>query len=233
MHFKLVLIALLALAVISPARVEGWVYAGGFKQAPFPGGLSALPVVQAADLDGNQNAETLQLDGSQVQLLENSRAVWQSPPTWQVRQAAFSDLNHDGQTELALLVWRPFKPWLIDRFLPYGGRIDGFHDSAGQSCHLILIGWKQDAYRELWAGSPLAEPLQVFYAADLDGDGFQELAALEGHYDDPPGTPAWSLSVWRWNSFGFSLAERLQGRFADFQPLVSHAGGTFLLVQRH
>jgi hypothetical protein len=232
LRIKLVLTALLALAVISPARVEWWYYAGNFEQTPFPGRLSALPVVQSVDMDGNHLPEILRLVGGQAQLLENSQAVWQSPPDWRVGQAAYTDLDHDGQTELALLVWRQFKPWLIDRFLPYGGRIDSFHDSGGQSCHLILIGWKLDAYRELWAGSPLADPLQSFYAADLDGDGFQELAALEGRYDDPPGAPAWSLSVWDWNSFGFSLVERLQGPVTDFQPLLPSAGGTFLLVQR-
>jgi hypothetical protein len=46
-----------------------------------------------------------------------------------------------------------------------------------------------------------------FEAADLDGDGRQELVTLEGEYDQP----RWSrktIGVWEWNGFGFTLRAR-------------------------
>ena len=97
-------------------------------------------------------------------------------------QAQISDLNRDGGPEATLLVWRPFQPWPVDQWLPHGGRIESFHDDQGNSCHIILIGWRGSAYGELWAGSALAGPVRSFAAADLNGDGSQELLTLEGSY---------------------------------------------------
>ena len=233
LRIKLVLTALLAVMVISPARVELFAYEQGLQRGYPTRSLRPRTPALAADLDGNGTTESAVLANQTARLEENGRILWQSPKDWQVRQAAFTDLNRDGMAELALLVWRPFKPWLIDRMLPRGGRIDTFHDAGGQSCQLILIGWKLGAYREAWAGSPLVDPLQQFAAVDLDGDGWQELSALEGRYNDIPSTPAWSLSVWKWNGFGFSLGERQEGSFAVMQPLQSPAGTNYLLVQRH
>ena len=83
------------------------------------------------------------------------------------------------------------------------------------------MGWKLGAYREAVGRVPPGGPAAAIYAVDLDGDGWQELSALEGRYNDMPGTPAWSLSVWKWNGFGFSLGERQEGSFAGLQPLQS------------
>lgn len=124
-----------------------------------------------------------------------------------------SDLNRDGMNELALVVWRPHQPWPVDSFLPHGGRIADFKNARGLSCHVILIGWDGQEYRELWAGSALIDPVSHIRAADLDGDGSQELVALEGSYK------SWqqggNLTVWDWNGFGFRLLERVPGNFSD------------------
>jgi hypothetical protein len=130
-----------------------------------------------------------------------------------VVQAQISDLNRDGRPEATLLVWRPFKPWPVDAWLPHGGRIQNFHDSRGASCHIILIGWKQGAFRELWAGSAMADPVKSFAAADLTGTGRQYLATLEGAYDDPLPAPARRIKIWEWNGFGFSIVNELEDSF--------------------
>jgi hypothetical protein len=175
-----------------------------------PLAASTLPV----RLTPQGAALSLRLLDGQASLLDMSSVVlWQSAQDWKVTQAAFTDLNRDGDQELSLLLWRAFKPWPVDEFMPHGGRIASFQDSAGQSAHLILIGWKRDRFAELWAGSALAQPLCAFAAADLDGDGKQELAALESQYDDPPGAAARTLTVWEWNGFGFSLLLRAAGTF--------------------
>jgi hypothetical protein len=155
---------------------------------------------------------------------------WQSPQTWQVRQALIADLNQDEHPEAVLLVWRPFQPWPVDAWLPHGGRIDSFHDSSGRSCHIILIGWYKESFRERWAGSALAEPVESFAAADLAGSGEQFLVTLEAQYDDPPSAPARYLKVWEWNGFGFSLVSTIEGPFSQMAIAQAQDGRMLILV---
>ena len=95
--------------------------------------------------------------------------------------------------------------------MPTGGRINDFHNITGESCQIILIGWEKDTWRELWAGSALAQPVEQLRVADLNGDGWQELAALENDYDSA--RSGGQLTVWRWLGFGFSLLDRTESRW--------------------
>ncbi len=194
-----------------------------------PGALTRM--ADGADLDQDGRPERLVLHGETLEIFSGGSPVWRSPSGWQVRAAGVADLNRDGVPEAVLLVWRRFQPWPIDRVLPFGGRIAAYQDAQGQSCHLILIGKKQGAYRELWAGSALAQPLADFAAADLDGDGRQELVALESRYTDPAGAPARELSVWEWNGFGFSLQARVQGAYRELKIYQSADGQSLILTR--
>ncbi len=139
---------------------------------------------------------------------------WQSPANWKVTEAIRADLNRDGHEDLALVVWRPFAPWPIDRFLPNGGRIDGFHDKAGMSTHLILVGWDGDEFRELWAGSALANPISDIRAVDIDRDGYEELIVIEGEYD--AFESGGNVTIWQWQGFGFTLLDRMEGNYSGY-----------------
>jgi hypothetical protein len=175
--------------------------------------LRLVAAETSADFDGNGVSESLDLTQQRAVIKTEGQIRWQSPETWQVKQALIADLNHDRLPEAALLVWRPFRPWPVDQWLPHGGRIDSFHDSRDMSCHVILIGWKQDAFREVWAGSALADPVNRFAAVDLTGNGQQYLVTLEGQYDDPPAAPARRLKVWEWNGFGFAVVTELEDAY--------------------
>lgn len=142
---------------------------------------------------------------------------WRSPKDWRVQEAFFSDLDHDGVQDLALLVWRAFNPWPVDRYLPQGGRINAFQDLEGNSCHLILVSLEDGNYRETWAGSALARPIRSLIAADLNGDNLQELAAIEYSYNDT--SSIGGIVVWRWSGFGFSLVDRVEGAFSSLNAL--------------
>ena len=144
----------------------------------------------------------------------NDFVEWQSPEKWKVTEAIQADLNRDGTQEYTLLVWRPFVPWPVDSFLPSGGRIAEFQNEAGLSAHLILIGWDGDEYRELWAGSALANPISQIGAIDIDGDGYEELIALEGEYDAVVKTG--SITIWKWQGFGFTLQDRIEGSYSGY-----------------
>jgi hypothetical protein len=186
---------------------------------------------QRFDLSRNGQSGSLILSEGRAWITEGRAVLWSSPGDWEVTHAQITDLNQDGRPEATLLVWRDFKVWPIDDYLPHGGRIEGFQDRHGRSCHLILIGWRDGAFVELWAGSALADPLHAFVAVDLEGNGTQELVALEGRYDAPrSGTH--TLTLWEWNGFGFTLRARgPSGRFHQLVRVQGQGGRDLLLVQ--
>ena len=183
------------------------------------------------DLDGDGALEAIILTKYRMDIIKDGQSVWQSPVEWQVIQADITDLNHDQKPEVILLLWRPFKPWPIDSILVHPGRIQTFQNKDGQSCHIILVGWKKGYYREIWAGSALAEPLRSFITVDLTSDGFQELIALESIYADKDTSPARALTAWEWNGFGFSLLARVEGNFHDLLVTLAPDNSYWILTR--
>ncbi len=230
--FQIILLILLALCNISPIRLSSWTFTkDGLNRnktlIPYDKVLPVIPELRTARSSGELCLKTT--DQRVIVSMCNSPTVeplWNSPADWQVEQAFFSDLNLDNERELALLVWRPFKPWPVDRFLPSGGRITTFHDEDDRSCHLILINVIDGSFREIWAGSAMAAPIHSMVAADLDGDGRQELAAVEYPYNGKKRTG--TLVVWRWNGFGFSLEARQAGTFSSL--LATQSGKKVMLL---
>jgi hypothetical protein len=192
------------------------------------GNAPVLPILQA-DLDGNGIQETLQLENTHLSIKTKGVTVWKSPQGWHVDQAEISDLDRNGNLEVTLLVWRPFQPWPADQWLPRGGRITGFQNAGGFSCHLIMVAWSRDGFHELWAGSALADPVTFFASADVNGDSHQELVLLEGQYADPAGAPAHTLKIWEWNGFGFTVLSSITG-FFDKIALVQSRNGILILI---
>jgi hypothetical protein len=234
------LIAILAVFLLTPLRLDVLAFQRAGPRAelssqpawPAITAARAVPPPAAADLDGDGKAESLRLEAGQAQIDHDGRVAWRSPAEWRVAQALIGDLDRDGQPEVDLLVWRPFRPWPVDRFLPYGGRIDSFQDSQGYSCQIILITWRGEAFQERWAGSALAEPLRSFAAADLDRDGRQELVGLETRYNAPALASAQAISVWEWNGFGFSLLARRTGAIRQMAIYAPAGLEPLLVIQR-
>ena len=215
----------------SPILPRAWQFgASGLELVQLPSSLQPVEPLTTGDLNGDGLPEHLSLSSNRASIYENEDLVWQSPPEWSISQAALTDLNQDGQLEATLLVWREFRPWPVDAWLPHGGRIASFHDSQNQSCHIILIGYSRGAYRELWAGSALADPIVSFAAADLDGDGVQELATLEGSYTTHRSGIAHTLKIWRWNFFGFNAVSSIEGTFHQMALSIGSEGSLFVLT---
>lgn len=215
----------------SPILPRAWQFgASGLELVQLPSSLQPVEPLTTGDLNGNGLPERLSLSSNRASIYENEDLVWQSPPEWSISQAALTDLNQDGQLEATLLVWREFRPWPVDDWLPHGGRIASFHDSQNQSCHIILIGYSRGAYRELWAGSALADPIVSFAAADLDGDDVQELATLEGSYTIHRSGIAHTLKIWRWNFFGFNAVSSIEGTFHQMALSIGSEGSLFVLT---
>lgn len=230
--WRLIFLSLLALANLSTSRFSLWSFHDGelnrVKSIPFNSTNTSLAQIRRAFIREVEYCVQLDEGRAMVRVCSDSagEVSWQSPSGWQVKEALFSDLNLDGENEIALLVWRPFQPWPVDGFMPFGGRIDSFQDKKGLSCHLILIGVVDGKFQELWAGSAMADPIYSLQAVDLDGDGNQELAALEYEYDgNPHGS---SPVIWHWNGFGFSLEARQAGGYSTLLVLQTNSGRVLL-----
>ncbi len=211
-------ISMIMLVLIAAGSSQNWQILAGNITPYTPRQAVDKPIPLAprfsGDLNSDGNLECLALVDQTLQITDcQSDVLWQSPSDRRVTEAQIGDLNRDGLDEAILLVWRPFKPWPVDKFMPYGGRIKEFHDQNGDSCQIILIGWARNDWRELWAGSALVSPVERLGVADLDGDGWQELAALERPYDTKQ--PNTDLTVWKWLGFGFTLIDRVKGSFYD------------------
>ncbi len=237
--FPILLLTIGTLLQVSPAPLRALdPQPAGLVPASIPAGSVTVAPVTQADLDGNGTPESLALTGGSLSIISGGGTVWQSPQAWQVIQAAITDLDRDGKPEVTLLLWRPFRPWPVDQWLPNGGRIAEFHDAGGQSCHIILIGWTRGGYHELWAGSAMAEPITAFVAADLNSDNAQELVALESWYADPRprpeapegSAPARTLKVLEWNGFGFTVVSSIDGTFSKMTLVQANNGHILILV---
>jgi hypothetical protein len=128
------------------------------------------------------------------------------PADWHIAATELADVTGDGSAECVLLVWRPWRDWPVQRWLPTASPLTGFHDARGDSCHVILLD-PHDG-REIWAGSALPAPLLDLAVGDVDADGQNEVVTLEGRYVTGRAGPAFHVDVWEWNGFGFTLAWR-------------------------
>ncbi|MBN1583479.1 MAG: hypothetical protein JXA89_22410 [Anaerolineae bacterium] len=134
------------------------------------------------------------------------------PPDWRVTASTLADVTGDGAAEWVLVVWRPWRDWPIQQWSTAPSPIAGFHDPAGDSCHLILLDPKDG--REIWAGSALPVPFLNMVVDDVDGDGANEVLVIEGSYATSRDGPGRHVGVWHWNGFGFTMAWRsAPGRF--------------------
>jgi len=109
MRANLLISSALALSLVSPSRLNllAWT-AGGFTAMPFPAAPLTASAISSADLDGDGQEESLELIEGIATILRGDDVLWSSPVNWRVIQSSISDFNHDGQPEVALLLWREF-----------------------------------------------------------------------------------------------------------------------------
>ena len=220
--FLLYVLIFCSLLQLSPIRVQSYkIIDEVWQPTSFRADTDIVLPLTQADLDGNGIPEEVSIHKGHASLKTNGMTVWESPTDWQVKQALISDLNQDDQAELTLLIERPYQPWPVDKWLPYGGRIVDFQDSSGMSCHIILIGWQDGRYKEIWAGSSMSQPALLIGAADLNQDGRVELISMEGTYNNKDIFPGKAIKLWEWNGFGFSLLASLPGQFNNFMIVRS------------
>ncbi len=131
---------------------------------------------------------------------ENWQVIWESKFGWQVEQFTFGDADEDGRPELMFSMWKN----------------DGWDDAGEYRSHPFVYGWRRGAFRPVWAGSVLSDPIREFALSDFDADGRNELLVLEGKYEDERHAPARHITMWRWNGWGYELLYRgPEGKFSS------------------
>jgi hypothetical protein len=147
----LLIVSALALSLVSPTclTLMGWMD-GGWHRIPYRSIVDLVPLLLPDDLNRDGKIEQVVLNDGIAEIQQSGVTLWVTPLGWDVIQAQISDLNLDGQPEVALLVWRDFTPWPIDAYLPVPGRIKDFHNHNGKSSHLILISLWQSQEIAIW-----------------------------------------------------------------------------------
>jgi poly-gamma-glutamate capsule biosynthesis protein CapA/YwtB (metallophosphatase superfamily) len=189
-----------------PAPVGGKDYACvpvEVDQTPRRGGRF---VAGGLDLTGDGVPERVRLADGRLTVSGQGAPDWHGLPEWEVVDLALGDPNDDGRGEMLLALRKP--------------------DAEGTlRSHPFIVGYRQGAYRILWGGSAVPDPILEVELGDLDGDGVQELVVLEEAGE------ASTVAVWRWHGWGFSLAWRSPpGSYRDLTLLPGEGGGWVISV---
>jgi hypothetical protein len=151
--------------------------------APAPDPAESLRV----DLDGDGRPDWVDVyrsrDGQRgllaLRRAEGEPAVSRLYPLW----AAYAGhLGRDGREQVVLGAWSRTRR----------------HDEQEPHRTIWVVGWRGDRFVDLWRGSALARPLRDFRVADLDGDGIDELLALESRRGG-----GCMATAYAWTGFGF------------------------------
>jgi len=127
--------------------------------------------------------------------------VWRSKNEWYVDSFKIGDVNRDGITDFAFVVWKSYS---------FGSEHPARmkNDDTAVRCHLFVYSVNDDRVKALWCSSNLPRPI---YSFDLYADGEQtpalsgvRLLTQEGNYTEDYSKTISSEYEYEWNSWGFS-----------------------------
>lgn len=158
--------------------------------------FSALPSdgPGAQDVIVDGQALSVRSEEGRLTIASGTSRLWSSPDDWWIDSFRLADLDRDGRTDLAMSVW---KPGNYGSSKPFWAK----QDDAIRN-HFFLFRIAASGASPIWQSSNLAAPNCWFEAADLDGDGFQELAVGEGAYAEGS-CETRHLAAWGWSGWGF------------------------------
>lgn len=164
---------------------------------------SASAVRASGDLDGDGKAEEYSLEAHVLSVNEGSQILWKTPESWHVDGFSLGDIDNDGTVNLVFSLW---KTGSFGRSKPF------WHDGEDVSYknHLFVYKLEGGAFKPVWCSSDLYRPILSFEVKDADGDGLNDLVALEGFYKKVSGERYTTdpeakarTTVWQWDEWGF------------------------------
>jgi hypothetical protein len=154
-------------------------------QGATPDRSSAIEALKF-DLDGDGLIERIRLDKESdpaLSVWHGKRVLWRGvPASWRPWKLAVADVDGDGFHEIAVGVYK------ATRYFP-----------KPHNC-LFIYAWDGRSAQPKWLGSSLSRPFLDFAFVDSNGDGRDELIAIETKRDGRRCAAAYS-----WNGFGFTL----------------------------
>lgn len=138
-----------------------------------------------ADLDGDGRVERITLDATRdpaVSVRRGRRLLWEGVHgRWRPWKLTIADVDGDGRKEIVVGVFKATK------FIP-----------RPHNC-IFIYDWDGRRAAPKWLGSTLSRPFTDFGFADTNGDGRDELYAVETRRDSRQ-----ALAAYSWNGFGFT-----------------------------
>jgi hypothetical protein len=139
-----------------------------------------------SDLDGDGRRELISLykeSDPALSIRHGRRVLWRGVPArWRPWKLAVADVDGDGRREIVVGVYKS------TRYFP-----------KPHNC-LFIYGWDGRRAHPKWLGSSLSRPFVDFAFVDSNGDGQEELAAIEIKRDGRR-----CIALYSWNGFGFTL----------------------------
>ncbi|HYG81458.1 MAG TPA: VCBS repeat-containing protein [Pyrinomonadaceae bacterium] len=153
--------------------------------APLVTSRAASPTSIETDLDGDGRVERITLDAARdpaVSVRRGRRLLWEGVHgRWRPWKLTVADVDGDRRREIVVGVFKATK------FIP-----------RPHNC-LFIYDWDGRRAAPKWLGSTLSRPFTDFGFADTNGDGRDELYALETRRDGRR-----ALAAYSWNGFGFT-----------------------------
>jgi hypothetical protein len=138
------------------------------------------------DLDGDGQRERISLykeSDPALSIRHGRRVLWRGVPArWKPWKLAVADVDGDGRREIVVGVYKS------TRYFP-----------KPHNC-LFIYDWDGRRAHPKWLGSSLSRPFVAFAFVDSNGDGQEELAAIEIKRDGRR-----CIALYSWNGFGFTL----------------------------
>jgi hypothetical protein len=169
----------------------------------FTAGARGAIAYRAGDIDGDGAREAYTLARHRLTVREGGRVLWRTDSDWRVEAFALGDIDHDGDDELVLTLWKKGSYGKLKPFWHTG-------EDISYKNHLFVYRLTEDGFRPVWCSSDLARPIVSFSIMDADGDGRSELVTEEGAYRQvageryalDTGKPT-RTTVWQWEGWGF------------------------------